>query len=64
MAESKRMQRVDPKKAVRASTPPPEPGWDVELLCSEAQADGVPCTEVGRACETCERAVVSKRKRS
>ena len=26
-------------------------------LCAEAQADGVPCTEVGRACETCERAL-------
>jgi hypothetical protein len=25
-------------------------------LCAEAQADGVPCYEVGRACETCERA--------
>jgi len=26
-------------------------------LCAEAQADGVPCTELGRDCETCERAV-------
>jgi hypothetical protein len=25
-------------------------------LCSEAQADGVPCTELGRECEQCERA--------
>ena len=24
-------------------------------LCAEAQADGVPCTELGRRCETCER---------
>ena len=26
-------------------------------LCAEAQADGVPCTELGRDCETCRRAV-------
>jgi len=26
-------------------------------LCAEAQADGVPCVEMGRKCETCERAV-------
>jgi len=26
-------------------------------LCAEAQADGVPCTDVGRSCETCERAL-------
>ena len=26
-------------------------------LCSEAQADGVPCTELGRQCETCAMAV-------
>ena len=25
-------------------------------LCAEAQADGVPCTELGRDCEQCERA--------
>jgi hypothetical protein len=28
-------------------------------LCAEAQADGVPCYEVGRDCETCERAYLS-----
>jgi len=26
-------------------------------LCAEAQADGVPCTEIGRQCETCAMAV-------
>lgn len=25
-------------------------------LCPEAQADGVPCHELGRDCEVCERA--------
>jgi hypothetical protein len=25
-------------------------------LCAEAQADGVPCFELGRECATCERA--------
>jgi len=28
-------------------------------LCAEAQADGVPCYELGRDCQTCERAYVS-----
>jgi hypothetical protein len=26
------------------------------VLCAEAQADGVPCFELGRECETCELA--------
>jgi hypothetical protein len=25
-------------------------------LCAEAQADGVPCTALGRECDVCERA--------
>jgi len=28
-------------------------------LCAEAQADGVPCFELGRDCETCEQAYLS-----
>jgi hypothetical protein len=28
-------------------------------LCAEAQADGVPCTALGRACETCAMAVAA-----
>jgi len=28
-------------------------------MCADAQADGVPCYELGRDCETCERAVLS-----
>lgn len=31
--------------------------FDLERCCAEAQADGVPCTELGRECETCERAL-------
>jgi hypothetical protein len=27
--------------------------------CPEAQADGVPCTELGRDCEQCERAIAT-----
>ena len=27
-------------------------------LCPEAQADGVPCCELGRDCVTCEQAVL------
>ncbi len=33
----------------------------VRRLCAEAQADGVPCTELGRDCPTCERAVLAVR---
>jgi hypothetical protein len=29
-------------------------------LCAEAQADGVPCTELERDCEICERAYPKK----
>lgn len=28
-------------------------------LCAEAQADGVPCTELGRSCDTCEMALAA-----
>ena len=31
-------------------------------LCAEAQADGVPCPDVGRECETCEKALAQMRK--
>lgn len=27
-------------------------------LCFEAQADGIPCEELGHACETCDRAIL------
>ena len=33
---------------------------DVTGLCAEAQADGVPCQEVGRHCEICDRAVLER----
>ncbi|HEX5139083.1 MAG TPA: hypothetical protein VFY93_19090 [Planctomycetota bacterium] len=45
MVENPRETRKAGEKA-----PPPHP------LCPEAQADGVPCYELGRYCETCERA--------
>ena len=64
MPESKRPDQASRKKAAPVTKPAREPDLDPELLCSEAQADGVPCTEVGRACEECERAVALKRKRS
>lgn len=31
-------------------------GWNQTGLCEEAQADGIPCYELGRRCECCERA--------
>lgn len=48
-----------PRRPSKAQEPPegrPEDDWDLTGLCSEAQADGVPCFELGRHCETCERA--------
>lgn len=33
----------------------------VQRLCAEAQADGVPCTELGRDCQVCERAILEAR---
>lgn len=40
-------------------TPAPEPIRlkDLSACCPEAQADGVPCTALGRNCQECERAV-------
>lgn len=40
--------------AERAAHAPAVPGLGV--LCPEAQADGVPCPELGRNCADCERA--------
>jgi len=34
----------------------PDP-FEVAHLCTEAQADGVPCPTLGRSCENCERAL-------
>lgn len=40
--------------------PADRPGGEMRgPLCAEAQADGVPCFELGRDCETCERAYTS-----
>ena len=33
-------------------------------LCPEAQADGVPCTALGKDCEICERAYPKTNKKS
>jgi hypothetical protein len=49
-------RRVDPATPRAADTWPAEPEWRQSGLCAEAQADGVPCTVVGRRCELCERA--------
>ena len=38
-------------------TPDPEARPGTGALCPEAQADGVPCLERGRECDTCEKAV-------
>ena len=40
------MQGPDPEKDPHLFLPP----------CEQAQADGVPCTELGRDCEICEHA--------
>lgn len=46
------------RKPRKKTTAEPHP------LCAEAQADGVPCTDVGRHCEECERARAEKPRRS
>ncbi len=46
---SRRTARLDP--GARDA-----PEWKGTGLCAEAQADGVPCTDVGRSCDVCERA--------
>jgi hypothetical protein len=47
---SRRTARLDP--GARDA-----PEWKGTGLCAEAQADGVPCSDVGRSCDVCERAV-------
>lgn len=32
-------------------------GFEMGALCDEAQADGVPCPDMGRDCEKCEHAL-------
>lgn len=46
---------MDGKKSRREAEAEIESGPGA--LCAEAQADGVPCTELGRDCETCAKAV-------
>jgi hypothetical protein len=35
--------------------------WELHgvALCAEAQADGVPCPEIGKSCDTCEHALAA-----
>jgi hypothetical protein len=54
MGQSARETKKPRKKTAAAPHP----------LCAEAQADGVPCYEVGRHCEECERARTAKPRRS
>jgi hypothetical protein len=44
---------MSPTSAAKKSLSVPVGGTG---LCPEAQADGVPCTALGRDCEVCERA--------
>ena len=44
---------IDPGKARRVGSNSEKA---LNVLCAEAQADGVPCFELGRQCETCELA--------
>lgn len=44
------------KPKIRLHLPAQEDRCGSGALCSEAQADGVPCHELGRECETCEKA--------
>jgi hypothetical protein len=44
------------KPKIRLHLPAQEDRCGSGALCAEAQADGVPCSELGRECETCEKA--------
>jgi hypothetical protein len=44
-------------KPKSADSRKPERTFDMMKMCPEAQADGVPCPELGRSCEICERAL-------
>lgn len=46
-----------------APKPDPEERPGSGALCDQAQADGVPCFEIGRECETCEHVKPSWRNR-
>ena len=50
--DERQQQLPDAKKGTSPGTVVSGPG----ALCAEAQADGVPCTELGRDCEVCELA--------
>ena len=47
------------EKARKIEETKPE-GCEYWPLCVEAQADGVPCTKLGRECDICERAYPSQ----
>jgi hypothetical protein len=47
-------------KPVKRKRRPDEVESGPGALCPEAQADGVPCTELGRECETCAKARAPK----
>ena len=50
--------RPSSKRAVRVALGEKDaPEWKGTGLCAEAQADGVPCSDVGRSCDACERAM-------
>ena len=50
MREPKRPEKATTEESKGGDTP------GSGALCSEAQADGVPCFELGRDCEECEQA--------
>ena len=54
--------RIRKLLAERVSTGPTKPVNTQWLpVCEQAQADGVPCPELGRDCEVCERAYTQPR---
>jgi hypothetical protein len=45
--------KPNPNDPERKNTPDAAGEWGGTGLCAEAQADGVPCTALGRECDTC-----------
>lgn len=56
-AAAKNSAQPKPKAAPKAELAAvADAEWRQSGLCAQSQADGVPCSELGRRCEECEKA--------
>jgi hypothetical protein len=57
-------KKKDDTRPPTGQTPAGEERPGSGALCDQAQADGVPCFEIGKECETCEHAKPGWRRQS